>query len=253
MTQLSYGVQPLSEVHGYADKTGVMSPARFGVQAVLVLCLIVLVSWPDHRLGARDASWWTKGAAGSDAAFDLGRISRGSRYEIGWGLASLKRRVAAANASQQREYEFLSDGRTRRVTPAAVVALGGRVNAITGDVRTLRDEPIGRARLVLRNVMTGAIEAWATADENGQFAFVDVMPSGYVVELLGSDGTVAATSEFVAVSAGDVRQTSVRLAGRTGLAPFGTLAPTAGTQTAAAAAGGVHAVTEPPRPISPQR
>jgi hypothetical protein len=230
-----------------------MSPARFAVQAILVVCLILLVSWPDHRLGARDASWWTKGAA-SDGLRDLDRVSRGARYEIGWGEASLQRTASKrSDGTRTGAFEYGSLGRTRYVTPAAVIALGGRVNGILGEVRTVQDVPLGRARLVLRNVMSGLVEAWATADENGRFAFVDVMPSGYVVELIGSDGAVAATSEFISVGAGDLRQTQVRLAGRTGLAPFGVLDATAPSQTAAAAAGGARAVAEPGRPISPQR
>jgi hypothetical protein len=229
-----------------------MSPARFAVQAILVLCLILLVSWPDHRLGARDASWWTKGVE-SDALSDLDRVSRGARYEIGWGQAALQR-AASKRSHGMRAAAFESGHSGRRyVTPAAVVALGGRVNAILGDVRTLQDVPLGRARLVLRDVRTGLVEAWATADDSGRFAFVDVMPSGYVVELIGSDGMVAATSEFISVGAGDLRQTQVRLAGRTGLAPFGALGATAPAQTAAAAAGGARAVAEPARTISPQR
>jgi hypothetical protein len=214
---------------------------------------MVLVSWPDHRLGALDASWWTQRAQAADIQADLERVSRGARYEIGWGMASLQRAAARSSRNAGEAYDWESEGRRRYVTPAAVIALGGRVNAIVGEVRTLQDVPLGRARLVLRNVMTGLAEAWATADDNGRFAFVDVMPSGYVVELIGSDGTVAATSEFVSIGAGDVRQTQVRLSGRKGLAPFGMLEPTAATQTAAAAASGARAVTEPARTISPQR
>ena len=230
-----------------------MSPARFAVQALLVLSLIVLVSWPDHRLGALDASWWMERAAAAEAQADLERVSRGARYEIGWGKASLQRAASRSSRNAGEAYDWENDGRRRYVTPAAVIALGGRVNAIVGEVRTLQDIPLGRAKLVLRNVTTGLAEAWATADDNGRFAFVDVMPSGYVVELIGSDGSVAATSEFVSVGAGDVRQTQVRLSGRKGLAPFGMLGPTAAVQAEAAATGGARAVAEPARTISPQR
>ena len=55
-------------------------------------------------------------------------------------------------------------------------------------------------------------EKQATADELGQFSFVDLVESEYVVELLGPDGSVVAASEVVKASKGRLLRTIVRVA-----------------------------------------
>jgi len=97
-------------------------------------------------------------------------------------------------------------------TPIPVAALGGRLNALVGLARTSLNMPIPYARVLLRNIRTGRVESRATANDEGRFSFLDVDASAYIVELLGSDGSVVATSEMVALARGDVRQTMVRMA-----------------------------------------
>jgi len=63
----------------------------------------------------------------------------------------------------------------------------------------------------LRNIQTGEALHHATADELGQFSFVDLAPSDYVVELLGPDGSVVAASEVVKTSKGRLLRTVVRV------------------------------------------
>ena len=116
--------------------------------------------------------------------------------------------------------------------PLEVLQAGGSINAIMGRARTSLNTPIPYARLVLRNIRTGAIEARATANEEGRYTFLDVQSSAYVVELIGPDGSVIAASEMVALAIGDVRETTVRVAAnaRAAAAAFG--GRLAGTLTA---------------------
>jgi hypothetical protein len=97
-------------------------------------------------------------------------------------------------------------------TPYAVAALGGKLNALTGLARTSLNAPIPYAKVLLRNIRTGQVMARATANDQGQFSFLDLDSSSYVVELLGEDGSVVAASPMVALGLGDVRQTDVHAA-----------------------------------------
>jgi hypothetical protein len=104
----------------------------------------------------------------------------------------------------------------------------------------------------LRNIATGAVEARGVADEHGRFAFLDVVPSGYVVELLDENGAVIATSEVIPIRINELRETTVRASGRHVFASVGGgLAPTAQTIVAAAASQGVNRVAPPERCASP--
>jgi hypothetical protein len=232
-----------------------MSRARFGAQAAFVLALIVLVSWPE-RPQTRSASVWRTGAvAGTRGGLVLPDGIRGRRVEIGYGSARLDRASAALGSQLERKlYGNDVEGGRRYATPPAVLALGGQINAILGRATTTLNAAVPFARLVLRNLATGEVEARATADENGAFTFLDVMPSGYVVELVGADGAVLATSEFVPIALGDVKETMVRVSGaQPVLAMFGPLAGTANESLDAAAGSGVNRVTAPDATISPQR
>ena len=232
-----------------------MSRARFGIQAVFVLALIALVSWPERPQGRSASVWRTDGpiVAGRDGQRFRG-AARGGRFEIGYGSARLDRTTAALTSPMARKlYGHDVEGGRRYTTPAAVLALGGRINAILGQAQTTLNAPVPFARLVLRNIATGEIEARATAGEDGRFTFLDVMPSGYIVELLGAEGVVIATSAFVPIELGDLKETIVRVSGQPVLAMFGTLAGTADEPLDAAAGSGVNRVTAPDATITPQR
>ena len=232
-----------------------MSRARFGVQAAFILSLIVLVSWPERPQVRAGSAWRADGpfaAAGRHPAAG----ARSGRFEIGYGSARLERTATAAGSASLLHKLFGNDveGGRRYRTPPSVVALGGRINAIVGNARTALNAAVPFARLRLRNIATGEIEARATADEEGRFTFLDIMPSGYIVELLGPDGEVIATSEFVSVGLGDLRETTVRAAdGQAVLHAFGTLDGTADEPLGAAAGSGVNQVSAPDATISPQR
>lgn len=236
-----------------------MTPVRFGVQALVVLALVVLVSWPEHRRLRAVTIWRTNGPLAGDragAAGDprFGGTGRGrGSYQIGYGSAYAGA-GSGRDALTRKLYDNDLEGRRLYTTPYGVLALGGTINALHGFARTALNTPIPFARLVLRNISTGLIEARATADEEGRFLFLDVFPSGYIVELLGTDGSVVATSELVPLALGDLRQTTIRVAAVRGLtATFGnTLEPTAYEPITAAADSGVGPTT-PQAPISPSR
>jgi hypothetical protein len=239
-----------------ADNVDIMTRVRFAMQALAVLLLLMLVSVPEEgRLSAvsvwRTQGWGSKRTPAPVDARD--RRPSGRRRTIGYGSASYSA-GSGGTALHRKLYDNDIEGKRRFVTPDAVHALGGRINALTGRARTALNAPLPFAQLVLRNAATGALESRAVADENGEFTFLDVLPSGYVVELLGSDGTVVAASELVPMAEGDVRQTTVYAASlETLLAAFGTLAPTAMEPVAQAMDDGVSRVAQPERTVSPQR
>jgi hypothetical protein len=230
-----------------------MTPARFGLQAAIVLVLVALVSWPEQRQLRAGAFWSANGAFRTGENTDpLGRGMAGGRFLIGYGSASeAMLGTSSAAALHRKLYDNDVEGR-RRTIPGAILALGGKLNAIVGFARTSANSPIAFARVVLRNVRTGAIETRGVADEQGRFAFLDMMPSGYIVELLGANGAVIATSEVVLISINELRETMVRAAGRQVFTTFGAgLAPTAQEPVAAAAKQGVNRVAAPERCASP--
>jgi hypothetical protein len=91
----------------------------------------------------------------------------------------------------------------------------------------------------LRDVRFGRIAEVATTDRAGLFEF-HAEPGSYVVELVGNDGTILATSQILSIEAGQAVSTVVKLPFRA--APFGgvfghTAASAAAVASAAAASG----------------
>lgn len=84
--------------------------------------------------------------------------------------------------------------------------------AIIGRARTILNTPVPYARVVLRNINTGQIEAEATADQEGRFSFLHLRAAGYVIEMMSTDGQVVATSQAVATVVGQAQATTVRVA-----------------------------------------
>jgi hypothetical protein len=185
-----------------------MRRTHLGVQAAIVLSMVAFVSWPQFRPVRPQSGVWRYvptailQAKTEDAArFAGNRVARGQRPVID--------QTTFTTAPTQGAL-----GRTEPVfyTPAAVAALGAKLNALVGFARTSLNVPIPYARLVLRNIRTGQVLARMTADEHGRFSFLDLEANAYVVELLGADGSVVAASPMVSMARGDVQQTIVRAA-----------------------------------------
>ncbi len=238
-----------------------MSRARFAVHASVVLTLVALVSWPEQRRLRANPFWGsapvgTSGPTtpGGDPRFSE-ESSDGRQRQIGFGTISYASAPAAPGtlSLDQKLAENAYENR-RSLLPPEMLALGAKINGIVGYTRTSANEAIPFARVWLRNVRTGEIEARAVADQFGQFMFLDIHPNGYVVELIGPDGTVIAASAFVSIGTGDLRQTTL-------FVPVG--GPRRATPPAATAGApqmintavdtGVSRLGQPERAVSPQR
>jgi hypothetical protein len=232
-----------------------MTPVRFGVHVLIVLILMIAVSWPELGRVRAVSVWRADGPLSNGrgpvrvahrSSGHAGRFGRGSAdYTSSTGVGG--------HALRERLSTDTVEGKRHRAIPAGVLALGGKFNAILGRARTALNSPMPGALLVLRSLKTGAVEARATANEAGEFLFLDVMPSDYVVELLGSGGDVNATSESLTVDVGDLVETTVRGTTQSALkALFGSVMyGTANDAVVAASRDGVTQVTTPEHCVSP--
>jgi hypothetical protein len=97
----------------------------------------------------------------------------------------------------------------------------------------------------LRDARLGRIVDSQLSDKSGLFAFRNVDPGNYIVELIGNDQTVLAASQMLSVNAGDAVSAIVKLPFR--IPPFagllGNSTPSAAAVTTEAAASSVLAVT----------
>jgi len=191
-----------------------MRRAHFGIQAIVVVAVVSFVSWPQFR-PARAQSIWRYAPAAVleartiDAARYAGAASASTRRPFIGDLSSSTELVPTPQGST------VIDDTRAEFTPGTIAALGGTDNALVGLAQNSLNASIPRARVVLRDIRTGEALQQATADELGQFWFVDLPGSEYVVELLGPDGSVVAASEVVKTSKGRLLRTVVRVAAAT--------------------------------------
>lgn len=191
-----------------------MKRTHLGVQAAIVLALVALVSWPQYRPLRAQTVWrYAPSAVQQARTDDAARYGADSpeaaRRTMGVGPAAYTTTAGA----QQSPAASSEVERTRPFfIPDAVAAAGGKLNALLGVARTSLNMPIPYARVVLRNIRTGQVQARSIANEQGRFSFLDLDASAYIVELIGTDGSVLASSAMVSVNRGDVRQTEVRAA-----------------------------------------
>jgi len=71
--------------------------------------------------------------------------------------------------------------------------------------------PIPGARVQLRNVISGKVEATTVADQAGQFTFSRIEGGTYVVELLGEHGKILTVGHAFVIAPGETVATFVRL------------------------------------------
>jgi hypothetical protein len=192
-----------------------MTRTHLGIQAVIVLAMVAFVSWPQFRPVRVQSIWRYTPAAVLEA-----RTLDAARY-AGAGATSDRRPFSGELSSSSTDFvptpngsAVLDDARAE-ITPGSIAALGGTDNALVGLAQNSLNASIPRARVVLRDISTGEALQQATADELGQFSFVDLPASDYVVELLGPDGSVVAASEVVKTSKGRLLRTVVRVAAAT--------------------------------------
>ena len=100
------------------------------------------------------------------------------------------------------------------VTASEKRAAAAPATSIVGHAWAADNTPIEAAKLRLRNVANGRIEATATADETGRFIFKDVESGSYVVEIVNDAGKVVAVGHSFTIARGETIGTFVRLGGR---------------------------------------
>jgi hypothetical protein len=201
------------------------------LQLALVVGLTATVGFPEFREPVRAATLWRTGGpltprpelVSSDSRFAYDMTGTGSRSG---GSNSVGTRAQRESSRQT------ADGIRSAVsgTRSGGGTTGSRVATINGRAATALNQPVPFARVLLRNLLTGQVQAQATADSNGRFSFGDVLTNGYVVELLGVDGSVIAASQMVAASGGRIEQAVVRVSGNsTARALFGSVGTSGAT------------------------
>jgi hypothetical protein len=93
-------------------------------------------------------------------------------------------------------------------------ALASRSTSILGAAWKADNSPIPNAKLRLRNVLTGRIEATTVANEAGQFAFTGIESGTYAIELVSDTGKVLTLGHTFTVAPGETVATFVRLGTR---------------------------------------
>ncbi len=231
-----------------------MNRTHFRLQVALVLSLIALVGMPERGSVRELSVWRSNGPLAPDRETlntSIEHVQDEARtVRIGYGS------LRADNGDDTAVQGLMKRADDRALfpeLPQEAQALGARSNAIVGRARTSLNAPVPYARLVLRNLKTGMVEARATADQNGLFSFIDVLASGYIVELVSADGSVVASSEMVAVQNGALQQATVRLAAnQTVAALFGSvLGPTASVPVTTAIENNIAQVATPTSCSSP--
>ena len=109
---------------------------------------------------------------------------------------------------------------------------------------TANNQPLANVVLRVRDARLGRIGTALRTDAEGRVSFDLVDPGSYIIELIGDDQSIRATSALLSVNAGESIATIVRLPSRleavAGFLSHG--APQAAAIAAAAAAAGVLAV-----------
>ena len=128
-----------------------------------------------------------------------------------------------------------------------------RATSIQGSAWHADNSPVAYAKIRLRNIVTGRIQAGAVANEQGRFVFAGMPPGAYLVELVNDDAQVLAVGHTFAIGEGETVATFVRLPAK---APWfqGFFTNVAALVATAAASTGITAVApESVPPVSSAR
>jgi hypothetical protein len=135
-------------------------------------------------------------------------------------------------------------------TPARSASVA-RSTSVHGVVWNADNTPLPNARVRLRNLQTGRIDASAAANENGQFTFESLEGGSYVIELVGDAGKVIALGQTFRIEPGETVATFVRLASRQPRFA-GLFSNAAAAVISAASSAGLTAIGSQAPPASPQ-
>ena len=136
--------------------------------------------------------------------------------------------------------------------PAGPSAIGARTSSkVLGVVWNADSTPVPSARVRLRNMTTGRVEATAVANATGRFTFESLETGSYVIEFVDETGKVRALGQSFRIDAGETIATFVRLAApRPWFAGFFSNAASAAVSAASSA--GVTAVGSNAQPATAQ-
>jgi hypothetical protein len=126
------------------------------------------------------------------------------------------------------------------------------VTTVLGAAWSFDNKPLPKARLRLRNLASGRIEAATEADDRGQFTFAKLEGDTYCIELVDESGKVLAVGHPFIVAPGETVATFVRLGARV---PWyaGFFKDAAAAAIATAAGEGITALAPVARPVSAKR
>jgi hypothetical protein len=155
------------------------------------------------------------------------------------GALSLVAAASAEAPSSTAKAATTASGAT--VKAARPGAVGVRTTSVMGGAWNSDNSPIPAAKLRLRNVLTGRMEATAVASDLGQFEFTGIEGGSYVIELVSDSGRIIAIGHAFTVEPGETVATFVRLPAK---APWfkGFFGNAASAIAAVAASTGVTAV-----------
>jgi hypothetical protein len=100
--------------------------------------------------------------------------------------------------------------------PAKTAARGASAaskgaTSILGVVWNVDNTPIPGARVQLRNLVSGKVDASAVANQTGQFTFSQIEGGRYVVELIGQNGKIVTVGHAFVIAPGESVATFVRM------------------------------------------
>jgi hypothetical protein len=164
-------------------------------------------------------------------------------------VAILAMTVVVSAGAQQRPTTTQLGARTEvpATSPGAQGLLPGTratvLNSIEGTALDASNTPLKYANVRLRDARYGRIVGTQRTTTEGTFAFRDLDPGTYIVELVGDRQSVLATSPIITVDNGDIATVILKLPFRIppGGGFFGTTMASATAIAAAAAASGVLA------------
>ena len=85
------------------------------------------------------------------------------------------------------------------------------LSTIQGNAITSTNNPLPFATVRLRNAATGAVSPTQIADRAGLYVFRQVDAGSYIVELVGSDGSIMAATRIIPVTVGEFLLVPVQL------------------------------------------
>jgi hypothetical protein len=94
-------------------------------------------------------------------------------------------------------------------------ATGPRASSkVLGVVWNADSSPVPNARVRLRNLQTGRVDATGVANQAGQFTFENLENGSYVIEFVDEGGRIRALGQSFRIDNGETIATFVRLAAR---------------------------------------